>query len=139
MPTSKQIINKKQDEVSDIYGKEMIRVIRSLLKHKIIDTESLSKKTGYSINTVRRALYTLQKMGIVRYINKEDKTLWQLLETDYEKILDTLLEPYKKEEKAETGELLFICPKCGRKYTLDEAEMYEFRCPEDGTLLVANQ
>jgi len=126
--------------IDEYYGKEMIRVIRSLLKHKMLDTESLSKKTGYSINTVRRALYTLQKKGIVYLHRTEEKSYWILRTTNYEYILQKLLEDIKKKKEPKQKEgALFVCPACGREYTFDEAAEYDFVCPEDGVMLVAKQ
>ena len=140
--TAKTEILKKQELIDKYYGKEMVRVIRSLLKHKVLDIESLAKKTGYSINTIRRALYTLHKKGIVYYFTKpeEMKAYWVIKEIDYEKILNTLLEDKlpKKKEKVIEG-VVFFCPQCKREYSFEEAEEYEFRCPEDGTILIARE
>ena len=140
MPSTQ--IQKLADSIDKYYGKEMIRVIRSLLKHRVLDIESLAKKTGYSINTVRRALYTLHKKGIVQFYRKpegdSEMVYWVLRETDYEKILKKLAEdlPENKKKKQKEG-TLFVCPECGLEFTFDEAVEYEFRCPEDGTTLVA--
>ncbi len=140
MTSSKLSLQDATKLIDEYYGKEMIRVIRSLLKHKMLDIESLSKKTGYSINTVRRALYTLQNLGFVYMHRKEDKSYWILKTNDYEKIIEALLNNIpKREPKRQKEGAIYYCPQCGREFTLDEAMELSFICPEDGTFLVGKE
>lgn len=133
----------------DIIGKMYGDTARKVIEH-IIESggsapeETLGRDAGVKSNEARKILQKLANEALLTCRGKKvgDKVLhfWTLNLDQVEGILVNRLK--RTREKLETllkyeeENILYECPTCGRKYTLDNALDNDFRCPYDDTILM---
>ncbi len=122
-----------------IHGQLAGKIAEILRKRGEVTDDELAEQLGVNINTVRKILNQMFESRLVKYRRARDekigwyKYFWrltdepahQLLEDRKRKTIRILERRLRQEEATE----YFYCPKCGRKYTLDEADMYGYMCP----------
>ncbi len=130
--------------VRKMYGDEAGKLLEIIITSPDpIGEESIGKLVGLKTNEARRIIQKLADESIIRFkrIKRGDKGIhaWFLNEDQVEGILLTRLKKTRKKLAARLRFLreqtIMICPRCGRRYTFEEAMNNDFRCINDGELL----
>jgi transcription initiation factor TFIIE subunit alpha len=130
--------------VEKMYGKNARKILEIIItSDEPIGEEAIGKMIGIKSNEARRIIQQLAGESIIRFrrLRKGDKGIhaWFLNEDQVEGILLTRLKKTLGKLKARLNFLrensIFICPRCGRRYTFEEAMANDFRCIDDGELL----
>ncbi len=133
----------------ELVGKMYGETARKVIKH-IIESggsapeETIGRDAGVKSNEARKILQKLGNDALLTCRGRKvgDKVLhfWTI---NWDQIENVLINRLKKtREKLETllkfeeENIIYECPVCGRKYTLDQAFDYEFKCPYDNEPLI---
>jgi len=135
--------------LAEIVGKMYGETARKVIKH-IVESggsapeETIGKDSNVKSNEARKILQKLSNEALVtcRGRRVDDKVLhfWILNWDQVESFLVNRLK--KTREKLETllkfieGNIIYVCPICGREFTLDQALDNEFKCPQDDEPLI---
>jgi len=123
-------------------------VVLALSERRETTEEWLIKRTGLKLSVIRKVLYELFDVGIVKYRReKEPDTGWftYYWSLDYENLANVILrrkklvlDKLKTRLEYEKQNMFFTCPNHPEKrYTFDEAYDRSFKCPECDTVLEA--
>jgi transcription initiation factor TFIIE subunit alpha len=137
------------DAFVELVGKMYGETARKVLRH-IIESggsapeETIGRDAGVKSNEARRILQKLGNQAVLTCRGKKvgEKVLhfwtinWKQVESFLINRLKKTREKLEILLKFEEENIIYECPVCGRKYTLDEAFDYEFKCPYDGEPLV---
>ncbi len=132
------------DLVGKMYGDKAKKLLEIIITSpEPIGEDAIGKLIGIKTNEARRIIQKLADESIIRFkrIKRGDKGIhaWFLNEDQVEGILLTRLK--KTREKLLTRlnflkeHTIMVCPRCGRRYTFEEAMNNDFRCIDDGELL----
>ncbi len=128
-----------------ILGKRARRVMEFLIERGEATDEQVAKRFGIDVSEARRILNDLFEQRLLRYRRARDEKIgwyiyfWRVTDENPAVILEArrkkALAILKQRLEYERNNTFYICPKCGRKYTFDEAVDNSFRCVECGELL----
>jgi transcription initiation factor TFIIE subunit alpha len=127
------------------YGEKARTVFQKLFElSKELTDHELAKELNIHESEIRKILYQLSEEGLVNARRVRDRETnyyiyyWRANIKDLPRILlrrkkmiVTILRKRLDYEERNS----FYCPRCGRKYSFDEALTNEFRCPECSTPL----
>lgn len=137
-----------EEFVATMLGKDALEVFKLLIvEDKDLTEEEIMGKTELPRNVVRRSLYLLQEYRLVSYKRmrgRESSWYHYYWRVNVEEIPLVLLELKKSilaKLKEKLGKLVsdsssFACPSCGRKFSLEDALVREFRCEVCGVEVV---
>ena len=140
---------KKFGEKYNLDPEAVEAVVRKLIENKRdegLSDEDLEKLTGYRQGVIRRILRMLHdELKIATYRRgrhpetKATRYFWSLDADRINVMLYNLkrlvLSKLRARLEYETSTDFYICPRCGVRYTFDEAFEYEFTCPRCGAPL----
>jgi len=137
------------DVLVDIIGKMYGETARKVMEH-IIESggsapeETIGRDAGVKSNEARKILQKLGNEALLTCRGRKvgDKVLhfWTI---NWEQVDGVLINRLKKTRrkleillKYMEENVIYECPSCGRRYTLDTAIDNDYQCPYDNTLLV---
>ncbi|ADV65550.1 transcription factor TFIIE [Desulfurococcus mucosus] len=139
-----EVLEVLEDLVRGVYGEPGLKLLRFMLEHGYVAEELLTRDTGIKSNEGRRILQKMSEENIVvpGKLRTGDGVLhiWRLNKPGLRSAV--LMRLRKAREKLaarlsfEAGNIVYECPRCGKRYTLDEAYVNDFICPSDGEVLV---
>lgn len=129
----------------DIFGSEIYHILEYMLKKGEVTNEELSRKFKIDQNELRRILYKLEEYNIVSSKRVPNGMplgftyVWKVnidsTNTLRKKLIKKQLE-YLIKRYENMSDYIFVCPYCNLKFDFEEAMEYEFKCPEDGEILM---
>jgi len=121
-----------------IHGEIAGKVIELLVKAGEATDEEIAEKLGIGVNDVRRILNALFESNLVKYRRIRDEKLgwftyfWRITDDSVESVLkyrvSKTIEKLRARLEYERSSTFYVCPKCGRRYTFDEAADSMFTC-----------
>lgn len=130
--------------IKGIYGDPGYKLLMHIIEHGYVAEELLTHDTGIKSNEGRKILQKMSEENIVipGKLRTQEGVLhiWRLNPPALKNLLLQRLR--KTREKLvlrlnfEEENILYECPQCGRRYTLDEAYANDYVCPVDGEVLV---
>ena len=143
-----ELINSKDEDITD---EDITENIKERIEKKGIDFEPDDSEI-LKLNTVRKTLYKLYSEKLAQFRRIRDKsTGWfiyywwaefDLLESILLEKKQTLMRKLRDRLQYEENNYFFICKKCSVsnvKFRFDEAFELNFRCPECGNPLEAQE
>ncbi|MCE4615375.1 MAG: transcription factor [Desulfurococcales archaeon] len=140
----KEKVYKRSPILANITPEEaslIFRILYEKAETKGLSDEELEQITGMRETQIRRILLLLLENKLVTYQRGRTKTgetrfFWRInkstlnliLLSRKKNVLGKLKTRYQFEEENE----IYVCPKCGARYTFPEAFEYEFVCPRCG-------
>lgn len=128
-----------------IHGPLAGKIARLLKEHREITDDDIAKILKIDVSEVRRMLNLMFEARLVKYRRARDekigwyKYFWRLTDEPAYQILEDrkrmALKVLENRLRYEESNEYFICPKCKRRFTSDEADSYDYVCPECGELL----
>lgn len=128
-----------------IHGKLAGDIAKLLNEHGEITDDDIAKILKIDVSDVRRTLNLMFEARLVKYRRARDekigwyKYFWRLTEEPAYQILEDrkrmAIKVLETRLRYEESNEYFICPKCKKRYTFDEADDYGYTCPECGELL----
>ena len=128
-----------------IFGRRARQVMEYLIEKGEATDEQVAKVFGIDVNEARKILNGLFEQRLLRYRRARDEKIgwyiyfWRVTDENPAVILDArrrkALDILRRRLEYEKNNTFYICPKCERKYTFDEAVDNSFRCIECGELL----
>lgn len=134
--------------VGETYGEKARTVFSKLfeLSREVTDHD-LARELNLHEAEVRKILYQLSEEGLVSARRVRDRETnyyvyyWRANIRDLPRVIlrrkKLILQVLRKRLEYEEKNT-FICPRCGRRYSLDDALLNEFVCPVCGTALENN-
>ncbi len=143
--SSKSSLNKISRLIEETFGKDALKVFITLYKSSVeLTDDKIASAARLNINEVRRILYKLAEHNLVTSRRIRDKNtsyyiyFWRINHDNLNQALITrkkrVLEKLKNRLEYERNNQ-YICEKCDKRYTFDEAYTYEFLCPDCGNML----
>lgn len=143
--TDFQIVKDLLGTVGGEYAVELVRICEK--KGRPVTDEEIEKKLKLKITEIRAVLNRLHYRGIAAYYKKRNpKTGWyaytweiapkRIAELVYEKQQDEIIRLEKKLE-FEANYVIFSCKKLCKGHPFEVAAEYNFKCPECGETLNA--
>ncbi len=135
---------KRSPILSNITPEEAALIFRILYEKaetKGLSDEELEQITGMRETQIRRILLLLLENKLVTYQRGRTKTgetrfFWRINKSTLNLVLlsrkKSVLEKLKNRYGFEEENEIYVCPKCGARYTFPEAFEYEFICPRCG-------
>lgn len=132
------------DLVEKMHGNHARRILELIItSDEPVGEESVGKIIGIKANEARRIIQKMADEAIIQFrrIKRGDKGIhaWFINEDQIEGILLTRLKKTREKLairlKFLKEQTIFVCPRCGKRYTFDEAMDNDFRCRDDGALL----
>lgn len=131
--------------VNKMYGEQAGKLIKHIVESGgSAPEETIGKDTGVKSNEARKILQKLGNEALLtcRPRKAGDKVLhfWHINWDQVENMLINRLR--KTREKLvsllqyEESNIVYECPVCKRRFSLDQVFEYEFRCPHDNEILV---
>ncbi len=129
-------------------GKIAVKMTLLLLRRgDVLSEDKIATQLNIETSEIRKVLQVLFKHGLISVekgvIDPERgryETRWLLSIDDIRRILRNrvrhVLEIFQNVLNDASTEAYYYCPTCFRRYTVDEAYDYEFRCPRDETPLI---
>jgi len=124
----------------NIYGEAAGKTIELLIKKGEATDEEVAKYVGISVNDARRLLNFLFESNLVKYRRIRDEKIgwftyfWRITDDPVDKIvghrISKVIEKLKRRLEYETSSTFYICPRCHRRYTFEEATESMFSCIE---------
>ncbi|HDI32097.1 MAG TPA: transcription factor [Thermofilum sp.] len=128
-----------------IYGEVAGSIMEYIIEKGEATDEELSKRLKLDINDVRRVLNLMFESHLVRYRRTRDEKIgwyiyyWAPTDEDVATILEDrkrkTLVLLKQRLEQERNNTYYVCPRCGEKYTFEEAVENMFKCIECGEVL----
>jgi len=128
-----------------IFGRKARMIMEYLIEKGEATDEQVAKHFNIDVNEARRILNDLFEERLLRYRRARDEKIgwyiyfWRVTEENPVVILEArrrrALSILRQRLEYEKNNTFYICPKCERKYTFDEAIDNSFRCIECGSLL----
>ncbi|GAB6148390.1 transcription initiation factor IIE subunit alpha [Stetteria hydrogenophila] len=125
---------------------DVVKALMSDTSGKGLSDEDLERITGHRQGVIRRALRLLHDLQLASYRRgrhpetKATRYYWSLdadrVNIALYQIKRSVLGKLKARLKYEESNEFFICPRCGIRYSFNEAFEYDFTCPRCGSLLV---
>lgn len=133
--------------VTEIAGKETLSLVFLIKNKQHVSEFKIADKMKISVNQVRNMLYKLIDYNMVSFIRKKDKKkgwyiyYWTFNEARALEIFDRLLnlkiEKLNKMMELEQKEQYYSCQEDKLRFNQVEAMEQEFKCPECGQILKA--
>ncbi len=135
---------KRTPVLSNIKPEDASLIFRTLFEKaetKGLSDEDLEKITGMRETQIRRILLILLENKLVTYQRGRTKTgetrfFWRINKNTLNLVLlnrkQAVLDKLKLRYRFEKENEVYVCPKCGARYTFPEALEYEFVCPRCG-------
>ncbi|HDD04862.1 MAG TPA: hypothetical protein ENF51_00005 [Candidatus Aenigmarchaeota archaeon] len=133
--------------ILDMFGKEALQVVKTLMRTGRIDEFSLAEKLKKDVNKVRSILYSLYEKKVVEYDRERDeKRAWWVYfwRVNVDRIRELWVKRHEEEikrleEKKEklSANQLFECKDCKKVFTFEVAAKHDFSCPVCGSPLEA--
>jgi transcription initiation factor TFIIE subunit alpha len=130
-----------QDLLYQTAGAQGTTVVKAIFDKELTD-EDVAKKTGISLNLVRRILYELYDNRVVSYRRTRDENsgwyiyFWKM---EPERAIDhlkdnqrLLLQKLEERLEEERNTMYFVCNSNDPKVSFDAAVEAEFKCPKCG-------
>ncbi|MEN3016588.1 MAG: transcription factor E [Candidatus Methanosuratincola petrocarbonis] len=128
--------------VKELVGDEAVQLIMLLTEQEETTDDELITKTGMKLNNLRKLLYQLFEQNLVSYRRVRDKEAgwfkyyWRVNRTGLSILLNTkkrkVLNKLKERLQYETGNVFFVCPKDGVRFSFEDAMETNFQCPSCG-------
>ncbi|MGC8571379.1 hypothetical protein [Caldivirga sp.] len=130
----------------DELGKLAVAILNTLLSRgEAMTDDKLTSIVGYNAIDVRRilqALYNMRLASVVEEFNEAAGRIeqsWSIKDEDIRRFLVNLiggvLDKVSVLMQQLTSASVYICPKCFKRYSEDDALMYDYKCPLDKTPL----
>ncbi len=130
----------------DELGKLAVAIFNTLLSRgEAMTDDKLTSIVGYNAIDVRRilqALYNMRLASVVEEFNEAAGRIeqsWSIKDEDIKRFLTNLiggvLDKISVLMQQLTTTSVYICPKCFKRYSEDDALMYDYKCPLDKTPL----
>jgi len=128
-------------------GKLAVKTAITLLKkNEGLSEDKIASALNVETSEIRKVLQVLFKHNLIeaeKEVIDPDRgryeTKWSLNEEIIEKILKNrvkrICEVLKNILDVASAEAYYYCPNCYRRYSVDEAYDYDFKCPRDETSL----
>lgn len=128
-----------------IFGKRARQVMEFLISRGEATDEQVANFFGIDVNEARKILNDLFEQRLLRYRRARDEKIgwyiyfWRVTDENPAVILEArrkkALAILRQRLEYERDNTFYVCLKCGKKYTFDEAVDNSFRCIECGELL----
>ncbi len=131
--------------VNKMYGEQAGRLIKYIIESNgSAPEETIGRETGVKSNEARKILQKLSNEALLtcRPRKTGDKVLhfWHI---NWDQVGNMLINKLKKTREKlkilldyEENNIIYECPVCNRRFNLDQAFDYEFKCPHDNETLV---
>jgi transcription initiation factor TFIIE subunit alpha len=130
--------------VNEIFGKQSGELASMLFDKKNVNEFLIAKKLKLTPNQARNILYKFSHLGIVSFTRKKDKRkgwytyFWtiNIVKTllYIKKGLEDELKNLESQIKTRENKRFFVCPVCKAEVTEEQALVYDFVCPECGSV-----
>jgi transcription initiation factor TFIIE subunit alpha len=130
--------------VNEIFGKQSGELASMLFDKKNVNEFLIAKKLKLTPNQARNILYKFSHLGIVSFTRKKDKRkgwytyFWtiNIVKTllYIKKGLEDELKNLESQIKIRENKRFFVCPVCKAEVTEEQALIYDFVCPECGSV-----
>lgn len=131
-----------REVVISVVGKQAEEIVELLNTKKYINEFLIAKKLKITINQARNILYKLSDQGLVSSIRKKDKKkgwytyFWKLeilkcLEF-LRGVLSKKVEQTNQHLKSKETKEFYVCERCDREFTEENALLHDFTCSECG-------
>lgn len=131
--------------IAKIYGKNSNDLLTYLLANEYVVEETLLQDTNIRSNEGRRILQYLSDEAIVvpDKIRASEGGVLHAWRLNKSALIAFVLKKLKKAReklsvrmKFESENTIYRCPQCRKIYTLEDAFVNDFYCPNDGSILV---
>ena len=133
--------------IHSVIGEKSKGVVELLANNKNVNEFIIAKKLNLNINQTRNLLYKLLEEGLVSVTRKKNKKkggwydhFWTLnLEKSIFKFKNNLIrkiEHLNQQKATRSKNRYYCCESCETEYGEEDALIYEYACPECGTLLI---
>ena len=131
----------------DELAKLTIAIFNTLLsRNESMTDDKLTSIVGYNAIDVRRALQLLFNIRIAEVAEEYDEAagrleqVWSVKKENIKRhlvnIINGVLDKISRLMDQFSAGPAYICPTCFKRYTPDDALLYNYRCPLDGSELV---
>ena len=144
MKLSNKII---EEVIGEVAGEDVIPLVKALKNKKNVSEFKLATDVKQEINTVRNMLYRLYDFNLVSFIRRKDKKkgwyiyYWTFNERRANDLVKDIklrkLERLKKKLDKEKGTQFYVCEETNMRMDFETALDHEFKCPESGLLMEA--
>ncbi|MFP3310777.1 MAG: hypothetical protein RXO26_03020 [Caldivirga sp.] len=130
----------------DELGKLAVAILNTLLSRgEVMTDDKLTSIVGYNAIDVRRVLQALYNMRLASVVEEFSESAgkleqsWSIKDEDIRRFMVNLisgvLDKIDALMRQLTSTTVYICPRCFKRYSEDDALMYDYRCPLDKTQL----
>ncbi len=129
-----------------VIGKQSEGLADLLYSNSHVNEFAIAKKLGVTINQARNMLYKISDKGLVSFIRKKDKKkgwytyFWKIetlkaLEFLKENVINNI-EQINNQIRSRELKQFYVCEKCHVEFSEENALLYNFTCPECGSVFV---
>ena len=132
--------------IKEIVGSDTVSLVQYIKNKEDVSEFKIAEELGLNINLVRNMLYRLSSHNLVSSIRKKDKKKgWYIYYWTFNiyraaelimKSRGKKLENLKNMLNRLSSETFFVCKVDGTTLGFESAMEHNFKCPEDGELLV---
>ncbi len=132
--------------IKEIVGSDAVSLVQYIKNKEDVSEFKIAEELGLNINLIRNMLYRLSSHNLVGSIRKKDKKKgWYIYYWTFNIHRSAELIMRSKQKKLEnlksmlhriSGETFFTCRIDGTTLGFESAMEHNFKCPEDGELLV---
>ncbi len=132
--------------IKEIVGSDAVSLVQYIKNKEDVSEFKIAEELALNINLVRNMLYRLSSHNLVSSIRKKDKKKgWYIYYWTFNLPRSVELIMKSKEKKLEnfknmlnriSSETFFVCKIDGTTLGFESAMEHNFKCPEDGELLV---
>lgn len=142
---TKYYVNILLELIGKMYGETARKVIKHIIESNgSAPEETIGRDAGVKSNEARKILQKLSNEALLSCRGRRvgDKVLhfWTI---NWDQVEGMLINRLKKTReklelllKYEEENIIYECPVCGRRYSLDKAIELDFTCPIDGEILI---